>query len=201
MKVNILYRNGVVALREVSRKTLEKKYFRTPGKMYLYRRARLIYDPMSNEFSWKGAKRKNRKYGHRSYVYVRTQPPKRKMVEVVVQGNAVRKSTNETGRHVYFEGYISGKHTEEEIVHAIFGSLQEEKIELYRVDEYTNRISVNFIEAPRGSEPLYNLDNFTKATVDAVRVSLHPARKFSGSRQRKRAREEHSAFMNEWEGE
>ena len=68
MKVYVKYQNGDVVLRKVSEKTLRKKYVTaesiTGKKYYVYRKAKLEYDPVENEFYWVNAAAKNRRSHH-----------------------------------------------------------------------------------------------------------------------------------------
>ena len=72
-KVFITDSNGRVSLRKVRKSTLEKEYV-SAGKHYVYRKATFHYDPMEGKFYWLGAKRKNRRFGHKSEIYVRLEP-------------------------------------------------------------------------------------------------------------------------------
>lgn len=81
-KVYAKDKTGRVSLRKISRKTLDKEYLRTPEKMYVYKKANLIYDPLLNDFYWQGAKRKNRRSGRKAYIYVRMRDPLEKGHEV-----------------------------------------------------------------------------------------------------------------------
>ena len=83
-KVFIADSNGRVSLRKVSKSksTLEKEYV-SAGKHYVYRRATFNYDPVAGKFYWLGAKRKNRRFGHKSEIFVRLEPaPTRKAIPV-----------------------------------------------------------------------------------------------------------------------
>ena len=202
MRVYTVDSIGRVSLRNVSQKTLDKYYFRSPSKVYVYRKARYVYDPLTDKFYWVGAKRANRRSGRKAYLYIRSEPSRLPewLMEVVVQGNAVRKETNETGKHVYFEGYIPAEYTEEEVVNKIMEELQNERIKLFRTDNITDRVSVNFVEKPKGSKPVYSLDGFAVAVRDAVRSSLHTAKLYPGSHHGKRERTVHNQYRAEWEG-
>ena len=79
MKVLIADQSGVVSLRNVKKKTLEKHYI-SAGKHYVYRKATFHYNPYEDKFYWVGTKRKNRRYGHKSTIYVRMEPPPEKKV-------------------------------------------------------------------------------------------------------------------------
>ena len=76
----------------------------------------------------------------------------------------------------------------------------EEIEELVRTDN-TDKISVNFVDRPRGSKPVYSLDGFAVAVRDAVRSSMHPAKPYSRSHHGKRERTAHNQYKAEWEGE
>ena len=197
MRVYTVDSIGRVSLRNVKQKTLDKYYSRSPFKEYVYRKARYAYDPLTDKFSWVGAKRVNRRSGRKAYLWVRN---KQEMMEVVVHGNAVRKETNETGKDVYFEGYIPAEYTEEEVVNKIMEELQTERIKLFRTDN-TDKISVNFVDRPKGSKPVYSLDGFAVAVRDAVRSSMHPAKPYSRSHHGKRERIAHNQYKAEWEGD
>ena len=201
MRVYTVDSIGRISLRNVSQKTLDKYYFRAPSKVYVYRKARYVYNPLEGKFSWVGAKRANRRSGRKAYLYIRSEPsrPPEPLMEVVVQGNAVRKETNETGKDVYFEGYIPAEYTEEEVVNRVMEELQNERIKLFRTDN-TDKISVNFVDRPKGSKPVYSLDGFAVAVRDAVGSSMHPAKPYSGSHHGKRERITHNQYRAEWEG-
>ncbi len=71
---------GVVSLRRMSKRTFDRKYM-SAGRYYVYRKARFRYDALENRFYWVGAKRKNRRFGHKSEIFVRIEPaPVRKAV-------------------------------------------------------------------------------------------------------------------------
>ena len=197
MRVYIVDSIGRVSLRNVSWETLDKYYSRSANKEYVYRKARYAYDPLMDKFRWVGAKRVNRRSGRKAYLWVRN---KQEMMEVVVQGNAVRKETNETGKDVYFEGYIPAEYSEEEVVNRIMEELQNERIKLFRTDN-TDKISINFVDKPKGSKPVYSLDGFAVAVRDAVRSSMHPAKPYSRSHHGKRERTAHNQYKAEWEGD
>ena len=73
---------GVVSLRRMSRRTFDRKYM-SAGRHYVYRKARFRYDALENRFYWVGAKRKNRRFGHKSEIFVRIeQPQQRKAIPV-----------------------------------------------------------------------------------------------------------------------
>ena len=72
-KVFITDSNGRVSLRKVRKPTLEKEYV-SAGKHYVYSKATFHYNPMEGKFYWLGAKRKNRRFGHKSEIYVRLEP-------------------------------------------------------------------------------------------------------------------------------
>ena len=81
-KVFIADSNGRVSLRKVKKSTLEKEYV-SAGKHYVYRKATFNYDPVAGKFYWLGAKRKNRRFGHKSEIFVRLEPaPTRKAIPV-----------------------------------------------------------------------------------------------------------------------
>lgn len=64
---------GRVFLRNVSKKTLNKYYFRSTEKVYVYRKARFTYDPLENTFNWEHAKRANRRSGRKQYLWIRSE--------------------------------------------------------------------------------------------------------------------------------
>ena len=196
---------GRVSLRNVSRKTLDKYYFRTQEKYYIYKKARFAYDPLNNTFGFEGAKRKNRRSGRKQYLWVRAEPSRKKEIgkyhEVVVQGNVVSMDRTETGNNVYLEGYVKGNVGEEQIANSVFAQLDMAGYRLFRSKDGNDRISVNFVEKPKGKMPVYSLKDFSIVVVDEVKNSMHPARKFEGSHHAKRERTEHKAFVKEWEGD
>lgn len=53
-----------------------------PSRKYVYSHAKLRYDPMMNTWTWRGAKRKNRKSHHPSYIYIREEPKRARGIEV-----------------------------------------------------------------------------------------------------------------------
>ena len=65
---------GRVSLRKISKKSLDKYYFRSPTKVYVYRKARFTYNPLENTFDWEKAKRINRRSGRKQYLWIRTEP-------------------------------------------------------------------------------------------------------------------------------
>jgi hypothetical protein len=75
---------GRVSLRNVSKKTLDKYYFRTQEKYYVYKKARFAYDPLNNTFGFEGAKRKNRRSGRKQYLWVRAEPSKKTVLAIAV---------------------------------------------------------------------------------------------------------------------
>ena len=87
VKVYILTKTGQVQLRRVSMKTLAKSYFHTEP-MYIYRHARLVYNPIADKWEWIGAKRKNRRSGRKAAVYVRTKPRPTKKAVLAVELHA-----------------------------------------------------------------------------------------------------------------
>ena len=83
-KVFIADSNGRVSLRKVRKSTLEKEYV-SAGKHYVYRKATFNYDPMEGKFYWLGAERKNRRFGHKSEIFVRLEPaPTRKAIPATI---------------------------------------------------------------------------------------------------------------------
>lgn len=86
-KVYIRFQSGRVVLRNVSRRTLTKKYAKaedmTGKKYYVYRKALMLYDPVDNEYYWLNAEAKNRRTHHRSTIYIRkTPPPEIRAIEI-----------------------------------------------------------------------------------------------------------------------
>jgi hypothetical protein len=86
-KVYVKQQNGAVVLRKVSVKTLRKHYITaeslTGKKYYVYRKAKLEYDPIENEFYWIGAKAKYRRSHHKATIYIRkTPPPEKRAIEI-----------------------------------------------------------------------------------------------------------------------
>ena len=86
-KVYVKQQNGDVVLRKVSAKTLRKKYVTaesiTGKKYYVYRKAKLEYDPVENEFYWVNAAAKNRRSHHKATIYIRkTPPPEKRAIEI-----------------------------------------------------------------------------------------------------------------------
>ena len=86
-KVDVRYQNGDVVLRKVSVKTLRKKYVTaesiTGKKYYVYRKAKLEYDPVENEFYWVNAAARNRRSHHKATIYIRkTPPPEKRAIEI-----------------------------------------------------------------------------------------------------------------------
>ena len=86
-KVYIKQQNGDVVLRKVSAKTLRKKYVTaesiTGKKYYVYRKAKLEYDPVENEFYWVNAAARNRRSHHKATIYIRkTPPPEKRAIEI-----------------------------------------------------------------------------------------------------------------------
>lgn len=84
MKKYLVDFTGRVSLRNVSKKTLDKYYFRSTEKVYIYRKARFTYDPLENTFNWEHAKRTNRRSGRKQYLWIRSEPSVKTVSAVAV---------------------------------------------------------------------------------------------------------------------
>lgn len=99
---------------------------------------------------------------------------------IVVQGNIVSEDGSETGSQVYIEIYVRlADSNDEKYIGRIFKEFSDAGLRIFRVDESSERISVNLTGERKGKHVTSQkkaLDNI----VEMVQKELHPARKKTG---------------------
>ncbi len=185
-KVYVRQQNGAVVLRKVSAKTLKKHYFTaesiTGKKYYVYRKAKLEYDPVDNEFYWVNAAAKNRRSHHKATIYIRkTPPPEKRAIEIRfdtyfaeahadqpspfpelhksfwVPKNAVNWTYTFFDFGTYDERWRIGLLSD--ILHRIMfnvgKSMYDGRWKLWRIPEYEDKVDVKLPGRKKDKEPVY----------------------------------------------
>ena len=194
-KVFIADTNGRVSLRKLKKSTLEKEYV-SAGKHYVYRRATFNYDPMEGKFYWLRAKRKNRRFGHKSEVFMRLEPaPTRKAIPVQFDTYfypASEKDQPSPFPELHETFYVTMKAREWRYRHHDFGmyeepwrvgllsdilhrimynwgkGMTEEEWKLWRIPEYEDKVGVHLPEKKlKGEKIIGTFGELIKEIVEA----------------------------------
>ena len=199
MKRFLVDSSGRVALRNVSQRTLDKEYIYA-GRYYVYRKARFELNSETYKWEWIGAKRKNRRFGHKAAIYVRAEPSTGRAIPVRFDTYfypADQKDqpspfpelhetfwvTTKAKKWIY-EYHDFGGYDEEwrvgllsDILHAVMYNrgkdMTEGKWKLWRIPEYENKVDVKLPERkPRGVFTITDFDELIDAINHAFEKEL-----------------------------